>query len=211
MLLTGKVKEAVGRTDPQGSNNYDAVVLDAPPTGRIRPFLDATKEVASLTKFGPINKQSLGVMELLHGPRTALHLVTLLEEMPVQETIDAVGDLAAADFVVGSIVVNRARPRLVTGPLGSVAELTDSLTDALDGTGIGRAHAPALAEELVAYAERQQVEQTARDRLADAGRPLIELPDLHPPVALSELSQLASRFHADADAVDAAPAVAVTR
>ncbi len=71
------------------ATTYDAVVLDAPPTGRITKFLDATKEVANLTKFGPINRQSEGVIKLLHGKQTAVHLVTLLEEMPVQETIDA--------------------------------------------------------------------------------------------------------------------------
>ncbi len=54
-----------------GSPVYDAVVLDAPPTGRIGRFLDATQEVAKLTKFGPINNQSEGVIELLHGPKTA--------------------------------------------------------------------------------------------------------------------------------------------
>src|SRR6201999_2019048 len=49
VLLTGKVKEAVTRTNPDGHLAYDAVVLDAPPTGRITKFLNATKEVASLT------------------------------------------------------------------------------------------------------------------------------------------------------------------
>ena len=98
VLLTGKVKESVSRTESDGHLAYDAVVLDAPPTGRIAKFLDATKEVANLTKFGPINRQSEGVIQLLHGERTAVHLVTLLEEMPVQETIDAAADLARRRF-----------------------------------------------------------------------------------------------------------------
>src|SRR6478609_2599374 len=88
VLLTGKVKESVVRAR-DGRPVYDAVVLDAPPTGRIGRFLDATKEVAKLTKFGPINSQSEGVIKLLHSDRTAVHIVTLLEEMPVQETLDA--------------------------------------------------------------------------------------------------------------------------
>ncbi len=200
VLLTGKIKEAVGRTEPHGSNSYDAVVVDAPPTGRIRQFLDATKEVANLAKFGPINKQSLGVMELLHSPRTALHLVTLLEEMPVQETVDAVGELAEADYAVASIVVNRARPTLIDGPTGTQRTLTKKLTAAFEGTALATAQAPALATEMIAYAERQKVEQDARERLADAGRPMVELPDLHPPVALSELSQLSQCFYTGSDA-----------
>src|SRR6201999_4074523 len=56
VLLTGKVKESVVRT-VDGRPVYDAVVLDAPPTGRIGRFLDATREVAKLTRMGPINKQ----------------------------------------------------------------------------------------------------------------------------------------------------------
>ncbi len=82
VLLTGKVKERAGLVHRDGSAMYDAVVLDAPPTGRIRQFLDATKEVASLTKIGPINRQSKGVIELLHDGRTQVHIVTLLEESP---------------------------------------------------------------------------------------------------------------------------------
>src|ERR1700744_2704929 len=82
VLLTGKVKESVTRTESDGHNAYDAVVLDAPPTGRITRFLDATKEVASLTKIGPINRQSDGVIKLLHGGQTAVGLVPLLEQRP---------------------------------------------------------------------------------------------------------------------------------
>ena len=44
VLLTGKVYEAVGRTTGtrrhQGPKTWDAVVLDAPPTGRIARFLN---------------------------------------------------------------------------------------------------------------------------------------------------------------------------
>src|SRR6185503_7433228 len=46
VLLTGKVKEAVTRTGRDGRRVFDAVVLDAPPTGRIVPFLQATHEGA---------------------------------------------------------------------------------------------------------------------------------------------------------------------
>ena len=72
---------------------YDAVVLDAPPTGRIVKFLDVTKAMVDLAKVGPIKGQSEGVARLLHSGDTAIHLVTLLEEMPVRETLDAVAEL----------------------------------------------------------------------------------------------------------------------
>jgi anion-transporting ArsA/GET3 family ATPase len=196
VLLTGKVKEAAVRVDAHGKQVYDAVVLDGPPTGRIGRFLDATREVQKLAKIGSIADQSAGVIKLLHGPRTAVHIVTLLEEMPVQETADAVGDLQRLGFQLGAIIVNRARPRLVgdgqVGPDGHVDEA--ELRAELAAVGIGEEHAPALARELAEYALRQRVEDENTERLAELGLPRITLPDLNPPVEVGELKELAARF-----------------
>jgi len=196
VLLTGKVKESVVRVTPQGNPAYDTVVLDAPPTGRIGRFLDATREVAKLTKFGPISNQSEGVIKLLHGPRTAVHIVTLLEEMPVQETVDAVGELRSLGFHLGSVIVNRARPTLITdgqvGADGSVDE--KKLGAGLRRVGIGVEQAPALATEMAAYAQRQQVQDENAARLDKLDLPRVELPDLNPPVELGELMDLAACF-----------------
>jgi anion-transporting ArsA/GET3 family ATPase len=196
VLLTGKVKEAVVRAGPDGSPTYDAVVLDAPPTGRIGRFLDATQEVAKLTKFGPISNQSEGVIKLLHGPRTAVHIVTLLEEMPVQETIDAAAELKRLDFQLGAVIVNRARPTLITdGQLRADGTVDKKqLAAGLKKAGIAVAHAPALAAEMAAYAERQQVQEENAARLDALRLPRIELPDLNPPVELGELKDLAACF-----------------
>jgi anion-transporting ArsA/GET3 family ATPase len=94
VLLTGKVKEAVVRA-VKGRPVYDAVVLDGPPTGRIARFLNISSEMGGLAKVGPLKTQSDGVMAVLRSPQTAVHLCTLLEEMPVQETIDGVAELQA--------------------------------------------------------------------------------------------------------------------
>jgi anion-transporting ArsA/GET3 family ATPase len=199
VLLTGKVKEAVVRTAPGGSPTYDAVVLDAPPTGRIGRFLDATREVAKLTKFGPISNQSEGVVKLLHGQRTAVHIVTLLEEMPVQETLDAAAELKSLGFQLGAVIVNRARPTLITdgqvAPDGSVD--VAKLTDGLEQAGVAAVHVAALAAEMGAYAERQQVQDENAARLDSLKLPRIQLPDLNPPVELGELMDLANCFLKD--------------
>ena len=48
VLLTGKIKESVVRLNKGGKNPvYDAIVVDAPPTGRIARFLDVTKAVSA--------------------------------------------------------------------------------------------------------------------------------------------------------------------
>ena len=117
VLLTGKIKEIVVRTEkerrrPKGKpTGYDAVVVDSPPTGRIARFLDVTKAVSDLAKGGPVHSQADGVVKLLHSELTAIHLVTLLEALPIQET--AGGDRRAArssGLPIGSVIVNRNIP-----------------------------------------------------------------------------------------------------
>ncbi|MDQ3887461.1 MAG: ATPase, partial [Actinomycetota bacterium] len=75
VLLTGKVMEATNRIE-KGKHVYDAVVLDAPPTGRVVRFLDVTKAVADLAKGGPIRNHSERVVRLLHSEDTVVHVVT---------------------------------------------------------------------------------------------------------------------------------------
>ena len=104
VLLTGKVKEAVTRRRG-GRLVYDAVVLDAPPTGRINHFLNITSEVMGLARVGPVYDQAQSVQRLLRSPRqTVVHFVTLLEEMPVQETLDGAAGIADAGLRVGEAV-----------------------------------------------------------------------------------------------------------
>jgi anion-transporting ArsA/GET3 family ATPase len=196
VLLTGKLKERVGLRRPDGSPVYDAVVLDAPPTGRIRQFLDATSQVANLAKAGPIHRQSSGVIDLLQSTNTAIHLVTLLEEMPVQETVDAARDLIAAGFRLGAVVVNRERPTLVTdGQLGADGTVdAAALARGLRGTGVDPAFAEPLAAQMTQYAARQRVQSANAERLSVVKAPVITLPELNPPVGLGELYELAEWF-----------------
>lgn len=118
VLLIGKVYEAAGRREggrrSRGGLVYDAVVLDAPPTGRIVRFLNVNHEVAGVARVGPIKSQADSVNRMVRHHTTHIHLVTLLEEMPVQETIDAIGELRAADLNVGAVIVNQVRDPLLT-------------------------------------------------------------------------------------------------
>ncbi len=195
VLLTGKVKEATTRMS-NGKRVYDAVVLDAPPTGRITKFLNVTAEMSGLAKVGPIKTQSDGVMAVLRSSQTAVHIVTLLEEMPVQETIDAIADLSATGLPVGAVFVNAARSsllppadqrRAVTGRLG-VARIAAGLELArLDGKAFGKR----LTAEAVEHALRVGVQEESRERIAELDRPTVELPRLPGSLDLADLFELA--------------------
>lgn len=116
VLLIGKVYEAVGRRTKGAKKRpvYDAVVLDAPPTGRIGRFLAVNSEVSEVARVGPIRNQADSITRLLQSPTTAVHVVTLLEEMPVQETRDAIAELGELSLRVGSVIANGVRPDLLT-------------------------------------------------------------------------------------------------
>ena len=204
VLLTGKVKEAVVRRRAQKRGErgtaphvYDAVVLDAPPTGRIARFLNISQEVSGLAKVGPIKTQSEGVMAVLRSSTTAVHLVTLLEEMPVQETIDGIGELQAVDLPVGGVVVNAVR-----APLLSPADLKAAESGVLDAEQLAAglrlagvepepSLVAALAAEAVDHASRVALEERGRDALAALSRPTYELPLLPDSVDLGGLYALA--------------------
>ena len=175
VLLTGKVKEATSRTE-NGRRVYDAVILDAPPTGRIGRFLNVTAETARLAKVGPIKTQSEGVAAVLRSPITAVHIVTQLEEMPVQETIDAIAELTALRLPVGRIIVNATRPPLTGAAKATAAEVRRGLVAA--GLAADRATVAGLVREAKDYRVRQRVESALQVDLAELGRPVIELPFL---------------------------------
>ena len=117
VLVTGKATEATRRRQPGSPSGfaYDAVVLDAPPTGRIGRFLNVTAEVSGLAKVGPVRAHADTVANVIKSPQTAVHFVCTLEEMPVQETLDGIAELRAIPGMqVGGIVVNMARPAVLS-------------------------------------------------------------------------------------------------
>lgn len=140
VLLTGKIKETVIRVDKNRLPVYDAIVVDAPPTGRIARFLDVTKAVSDLAKGGPVHSQAEGVVKLLHSEQTAIHLVTLLEALPIQETLEAIEELAEMRLPIGSVIVNRNIPTyLQPADLAKAAEgdvHADSVRAGLEQSGI---------------------------------------------------------------------------
>ncbi len=197
VLLTGKIKESVTRKD--GTRPwYDAVVVDAPPTGRIGRFLNITHEVGGIAKVGPIKSQSDSVMRVLTSRLTAVHLVTVLEEMPVQETLDAVAELTRLGLPVGGIVVNMVRTAdLAPADLRAAVEGSldlEQLGKGLVQAGLDPALAGPLAEEAAEHAARVALEEAERDELAAAGRPTYELPFLTDSVDLGSLYELAGRL-----------------
>jgi anion-transporting ArsA/GET3 family ATPase len=199
VLLTGKVYEAVVRnTRNKGAVVYDAVVLDAPPTGRIAQFLGVNSELAGLARVGPIKSQADKVMELLRSRRTAVHLVTVLEEMPVQETADGIEELRAAGLPVGGVVVNMVRPQDINADDLSAIR-SGSIDHETIRTALEKAKVEAddaLVDSLLAeardHAARRDLEDEQRAVVAELEVPTYELPRLAAGIDAGALLELAT-------------------
>ena len=201
VLLTGKVYEAARRNGKKGTGRqYDAIVLDAPPTGRISQFLNVNNELAGLARVGPIKNQADNIMTLFRSPQTAVHLVTVLEEMPVQETADGIAQLHEHRLPVGGIVVNLLRPQdldrgeLTAARRGTIDthEVTADLASAgveVDDTLVG-----ALLTEARDHAERRALEDAQRALVCDLDVPTYELPQRPTGIDLGALYELAAEL-----------------
>ena len=197
VLLTGKIKEAVVRLNKGAKNPvYDAIVVDAPPTGRIARFLDVTKAVSDLAKGGPVHSQSEGVVKLLHSDQTAIHLVTLLEALPVQETMEAIEELAAMKLRIGSVIVNRNIPSyLEPRDLAKAAEGdvdADSVRAGLEMAGItlNDTDFAGLLTETIQHATRIAARAETAQELDAVHVPRLELPAISDGIDLGSLYEL---------------------
>lgn len=197
VLLTGKIKESVVRHGTDNRPVYDAIVVDSPPTGRISRFLDVTKAVSELAKGGPVHSQADGVVKLLHSDQTAIHLVTLLEALPIQETLEAITELEELELPIGSVIVNRNIPAFL-----SPDDLTKAAEGDIDGDGVrsglssvgitlSDADFAGLLTESIEHATRIRARTESAEQLEKLHVPLLELPTVPDGVDLGSLYTLA--------------------
>ncbi|MDT5113850.1 MAG: hypothetical protein QOE20_5740 [Mycobacterium sp.] len=202
VLLTGKIKEIVVRNEKGKQDAYDAVVVDAPPTGRIARFLDVTQAVSELSKGGPVHSQADGVVKLLHSDLTAIHLVTLLEALPIQETVEAIDELKGIGLPIGSVIVNRNIPAYLTpADLAKAAEGdvdADAVRAGLTKAGITLdAHDFAgLLTESIQHATRITARAESAEQLDELDLSRLELPAIRDGVDLGSLYELAEELGA---------------
>jgi anion-transporting ArsA/GET3 family ATPase len=200
VLLTGKIREIVTRAEKGKQPAYDAIVVDSPPTGRIARFLDVTKAVSDLAKGGPVHGQAESVVKVLHSELTAIHLVTLLEALPIQETVEAIDELRELGLPIGSVIVNRNIPNYFSP--ADLAKAAEGVVDA-DGIRAGLSKAgialsdndfAGLLTEAIQHATRIAARTESAEQLDELDVPRLELPALRDGVDLGSLYELAEEL-----------------
>jgi anion-transporting ArsA/GET3 family ATPase len=108
ILVLGKVKQI----EQQGL--ADLVLVDAPATGHTMTFLSSAGGLLDAARGGPIRAQAADVVALLSDPRRCqVALVTLPEEMPVNEVVEAAYQLEdRVGIALGPVIVNACYPPL---------------------------------------------------------------------------------------------------
>jgi len=159
VLVLGKVKQI------ERSGVADLVLVDAPATGHTMTFLSSAGGLLDAARGGPIRSQAADVVALLSDPaRCQVTLVTLPEEMPVNEVVEAAYQLEdKVGIALGPVIVNAAYPpstALGTPAADTVADagvdVDPELVDALEAARrfrqrrheLQEAQVKRLAEEL---------------------------------------------------------------
>jgi anion-transporting ArsA/GET3 family ATPase len=166
VLLIGKVKELERRRDPDGRFVYDLVVVDAPPTGRLVNFLRAPEATTELVSAGPVGEQARSLIDMLLDPaRLRIQLVTLLEEMPIAETVESATALEALGVALNPIISNRVlQPRFDSAAAKMAGTMTaEAVRPLIEGVGLDAG--AGTAETLLTLARRHLRRLSLQDEM----------------------------------------------
>ncbi len=191
LMSVGKIWYEATRTEG-GRPAWDAVVVDAPATGHAIQTLRMPQAARETFGAGLVQREATRIVEVLRDARTtAVHIVTLAEEMPVAETLEMHAELTGAlALPVGHVIVNRLHRRrfapeaiaAIEGAAGDGATDEQALLACVAAraaeesawTAINAEHLARLREELpgAAFVELpflfvEEFDRAALDRLVD--------------------------------------------
>lgn len=176
LLVLGKIRQM------EDNNEYDLIVVDAPASGHAITMLRSAAGVADSVDSGPLHEQAVLVRDMLaDGNRCQIVLVTLAEETPVTEIIEAAYRLEdEIGITLGPLIANA----LTADP---PAPLTDTQMAELPEDVV-----ESLRQAIAFQHERSRVRDTQLERLdTELPLPRIHLPALDDvPLGRDELEQL---------------------
>ncbi len=96
LVILGKILFHLQEKRPDGQWRFDRIVIDGPATGHAISFLSVPQVIVDTVPPGPLAREAKTMRDLLVDDAvTAVVLVSLPEEMPVNETIELAGALRA--------------------------------------------------------------------------------------------------------------------
>ena len=144
-----------------------------------------------------MHSQAESVVKVLHSDLTAIHLVTLLEALPIQETLEAIDELKELGLPIGSVIVNRNIPTYL--PPDDLVKAAEGVIDA-DAVRAGLTDAgitlsdndfAGLLTETIQHATRIKARAESAEQLDELDVARLELPQISDGVDLGSLYELA--------------------
>ena len=166
LVVLGKILFHLEEKLPDGRWRFDRIVMDAPATGHALSFLAVPQVIIDTVPAGPLKRDAEKMRDLLVDPAvTAAVLVSLPEEMPVNETLE---------------LCTALRDRVGVHPVATILNgFVAERFSAADVEAVSRQSA-ALAEHARQHHDRSRMSQELERRLADGTRlPVTRIPRLY--------------------------------
>ncbi|MCA1841284.1 MAG: ArsA family ATPase [Actinomycetota bacterium] len=171
ILMLGKVWYAATRR-----RAFDIIVLDTPAAGHAVSMLRSPEGFLHAVPVGPLANHSRQVLEWLQDPdQVSIHLASMAEEMPVNETIETtklLEDKLGMD--VAAIYINMLYPPISSDPaIASQIDAIDSQASLVEtfkasGGKITSKSGAQLFDALAFYEARRSMQQAYRTKLVDS-------------------------------------------
>ena len=181
LVMLGKILYHLKEKRPDGSWRFDRIIIDAPATGHAITFLSVPQVIIDTVPPGAMSSDAQWMRDYLTDPKmTAAILVSLPEELPVNETLElSQALLARVKLATAAVVLNGYTPSRF-----SKADLEDPALIAAVG----------LHEVVAVHEARAQASIDAETRLASIGAPITRVPRLYLPkfgrAALEEVAAM---------------------
>ena len=170
LVTVGKVWSLAITLDDEGIPEWDVVIVDCPATGHGVALLETAGNVEEMVGAGPIGDQAARIHEVVsHPSATGIVVVARPEELAVSEAVEAVGILRADGLPVAATVLNGVRE----------ARFAPEERDALAAVAAaGPTAVRAAAEAALRHLGHEEDDAAYRERLAEAGVPVLTLPEV---------------------------------
>lgn len=112
--MLGKAWWHTTETHPDGGHRFDVVLLDAPATGHGLDMLRVPKTIVDIVPPGILRRDADLAWQMFRDPRqSGVVVVTLPEEMPVNETVELIHSVdSELHLPVAQVIINAMLPPL---------------------------------------------------------------------------------------------------
>jgi anion-transporting ArsA/GET3 family ATPase len=177
LVMLGKILFHLREKRPDGSPRFERIIIDAPATGHAITFFSVPQVILDTVPPGAMADEALWMRDLLVDPKTTgVVLVSLPEELPVNETLELSATLTSKVHLTCALVV-------LNGAIAS--RFTPAEVQATQGTPLG--------PTTHTHEFRAASSATSRERLATLGVPVLTVPRLFAdPFGRQAIEQIAS-------------------